>query len=524
MLLSPKPPVRRHSARPGRAAALGLALFALSAAFAAGQAQPIEEATGAFYPAATVPAAPPASAPAASIDLPPRAIAPAAAEPIEMTSPQPAGPPVIAVLDFVSNTLSQKEVAALSEALWAQIGLGGSVRMLPRDPTRRWLIANDLHPFMPYGPRVPMTRVAQALRAGFVATGTIDRIDNAYALELELYSASSEVPVLRQAGVRFATLDQMLVAMNGLAARVLESAGAASGLRLTGAARASDWTEPAPARAAAGEVRSAAPAKTRVATGVHIVESGEGASASAGESAVRRAPTAAVKEPPAATIPADHAAPLAPAPETIPAATPAATPRPTPEPTPQATPRPTPEPTPSPAPQTAQPAAEAGHAASPAAEQAAKLLDEAGQLKAEDPARLAKLEEAVKLDPSNDDATRQLGFDYFKRGRYPDCIELCDRALKRAPGDSQLLMIKGSAQFSLGRYLDSIESCKASVAADPKNNYALYNLALSMEMAGSPGAAAAWRDYLDKAAADPAQQPLLPEARARLEALEKKAQ
>jgi cytochrome c-type biogenesis protein CcmH/NrfG len=85
-----------------------------------------------------------------------------------------------------------------------------------------------------------------------------------------------------------------------------------------------------------------------------------------------------------------------------------------------------------------------------------------------------------------------------------------------------LQTIKGSAHFEQKQYDESIKANREALGLDAANNWARYNLALTLMQKSPAEAAAAWHEYLDKAAADPAHAGLLEDARHQLAQVEGK--
>ena len=82
-----------------------------------------------------------------------------------------------------------------------------------------------------------------------------------------------------------------------------------------------------------------------------------------------------------------------------------------------------------------------------------------------------------------------------------------------------LQTIKGSALFELRKFTDARDAHAAAIKADPNNNWARYNYALTLSQLQLAEAATAWRDYLAHAQNDPAQSALLDRAKEQLTAL-----
>jgi tetratricopeptide (TPR) repeat protein len=495
-------------------------------------------------------------------------VAPMASVP-PIVSAQPdapaAGPPILALLDFETSTLPHGEVQALSEALWAQLNLSGRARLLPREGTRRWLIANDLFPFLPYGPNVPMTRVIRQLHADFLVTGRIDRVQGAYCLELAIHGGGDEAPIFQDVGARVANLGEMTVSMNTLAGEALDAIESHAGQSWTTQGRPGDRgrmsvrseeRSSTPPSVDKPPLKTSRPNKTRVGSAdeeplaARPRRIGEASVATRNASdepsnrtkAKAKAKTKAKSKAPAAAIarPAQTDALPAIGPESQPARPSEPTNGPVSGPAgaaPSASADMSPSAPASGAPETpakgqaptgakGQASTDAkGQASTDAAQRADRLYKEALALGLKNPGRQEKLEEAVKLAPGDSARAQQLARDYFQLARYGDCVRACDAALAASPKNSQLLVIKGSAQFSMSQWDAAAKTCRASVAADPGNDFARYNLALALGMMGSGEAGAAWKDFMDHAAAnaDAQIQGLLPDARQRLAELEKQA-
>lgn len=381
-----------------------------------------------------------------------------------------ASSPVVALLDFNTSTLESGNVEALSQALWSRL-LQQRIRMLPRKPTRNYLIRNDLHPFTPYMPKVPMSEVARNLRADFVVSGNIDRIEDTYAMDLNIYSNRAGGSILREADLRQADLNDMLDHMDRLAGQ-LDVAMAREASETTPAVRTRVSSPGAVLHLPRTTKRREDPLKTRTA-------------------------------PPAVASREDQPTPRI-TPTPTPTPTPAATPkvtipadRPEPRATPSARPTPQPEPT-----------------AAPTEPAAAAMYQQALSAPAGSPERLNMLKKAVKLAPGEVQYRRVLASAYYRRNKYAESIEQCDAALQIAPGESLVLTIKGSALLELDQHPSALHVFEQAIEGDPTNYWARYNRALTLtRMERTEAAIEAWESYLSKAEGDVEQASWLEQAR-----------
>ncbi|MCL5269626.1 MAG: hypothetical protein M1457_03510 [bacterium] len=413
------------------------------------------------------------------------AAAPVGAQP--PPAPPPGGRPVVGLFDFQSRTLNQDRIEALSQALWARLLAAGDLGLLPREPMRNYLIASDQFPFAPYGPAVPLGIVSRALGADYLVMGHIETAAGLVTVDLSIWSAREGRLILKNAQLRPLTLEALMAAMDDLAGRIrgkLLFPDAAAGLetknhlvkplpcpppRERPEAEKPKWTPP---------VKPHPPARPR----------------DAGPRAER---------PPEATpVPTPRATP-----------TPAPPPKPTPRPTPTPSPSPTPSPTATPTP-TSSPSPTPSLTPTPgAAEQAQAFYAAAIALPRDSAQRLAKLEQAVALAPANATYLQQLANEYYLRQQYAKCVETIDRALAIKKGDSVLLTVKGSSLFAMNQLEQARAAFEAALASNSANFYARYNQALTMTAQKDPNAAQAWRDFVARGEQDPAQKPLVEQAR-----------
>ena len=464
----------------------------------------------------------------------------AAATPMEVvrTDPPPGQSisPIIALLDFESSTLTSGEQKALTQAVWARLHRLGNIRMMPRSPTRSWLIRNDLHPIVPYQQAILPNQVVRALNVDYLLTGHVDQIQGLFVADYTVFSRRAGRAIHQDVQWRRADLEQMLDAFEEMAAEMWEMIQADhQGLEVLGAAPPIMTEEVARTIPAVLHKAPSEQSKTRVREASIITD---------------LPPDVPAREPPPEPTPAtEQPAVSTPPPEpepaptvTVPAQTPETEATPTIEKPAEETPQPIEQPPEPEIPQTRQ-QAEPTASPEPAAEKtepdtqqpptdedkkvnqlkAMQIYEEALTLERGSQERLDKLVEAARIDPEQNLFHRMLANEYYHRKLYEQCVTHCDKALKSHPNDSMLLTIKASALFNLDRLAEARVANEQAVAADPENLWALYNLGLTLTVLESTEeAVAVWRTYLEKAEDDPTHNELklIDDARDRLAELE----
>lgn len=428
--------------------------------------------------------------------------------------------PHVAMIDFESSTLVVDQLKAISQALYARLDALPGVLLLPRGATRRWLIRNDLFPFTPYTRPVPGERVTSALKADYLITGHLDKIDGVFNLDVSLFSNREGRYILKDAKLKRDDLDALLQCFSllslSLYRAIQENEAAPAGTVITAPLMPEKTPAPEPVKPKGGSTKkngrkttaprtTERPAEPRPAEETPLTPRGAGTPQNDEQ----------IFRPGAGRTPTPEATPEA-TPRITPRMTPRATPSPaaTPAPSVTATPRPTPAPT-----TTARPSVTPGATAEPtAAAQARELYQEA--LKPGTPAseRIQKLAEAVALAPAVGDYQQHLAMEYYNNGNYASCIGQCDKAIPSVdPADgekiSMLWTIKGSALIELTQYDQAAQAQEKALQVNPKNFWASYNLALALTMAKSSRAAAAWNNFITMADNDPDQAGLVQRAR-----------
>ncbi|MCE5230381.1 hypothetical protein LLG95_12420 [bacterium] len=442
--------------------------------------------------ACTTTAKPPATQPTA------QSVQPLVAKPVlvpatPLPAPSPAAAPdpkpqspdlVIAILDFESDTVPAEQTMALSQALAVSLFQPKEYGMLPRVETRRYLVANDLYPWMPYRADVPLVRVVGALKVNCLATGRVEKLGSGgYDLSIQLIGLDG-LPIVVKSQQVTGGIDDVATTIEQLAPSIRESivkSRSAAPSRIHTDKKLKSRLKRAPVQEKAIKPKDEKPAALVAAA----------------------APAQATPAPAKTAAPVETAKPepKPSAAEVIPIATATPKPSPTPTATPKtlvlrATPKTSPQPTAAP---TAKPAAKA--AKTPADDKVAKareLQKEANRLAVKNDKRLELLKQASELAPNDLQVLRGLANEYYLRDDFPKCVEVYTRALKIEPNNSMLLTFRGSAHYCQDQLAEASEDFGRAVQLDPGNHFARYNFALAAHMRKLPEAEKLWRDYLDK--------------------------
>ncbi|MBN1515496.1 hypothetical protein JXA32_02895 [Candidatus Sumerlaeota bacterium] len=95
----------------------------------------------------------------------------------------------IAVIDFYSDTLRNRDLNSISQVTWDLVFNTHRYRLVTRDNVIKILTEKNMLPSDPYAPKLQPAAVAEALNADFLFVGNINKIDNTYALSLHVWSA-----------------------------------------------------------------------------------------------------------------------------------------------------------------------------------------------------------------------------------------------------------------------------------------------------------------------------------------------
>lgn len=446
-----------------------------------------------------------------------------------------AAPPVVAVLDFESSTLSTDEENAFSQAIWFEFYRNQSVRVLPRDDVRQYLIRYDLHPNLPYEPSVPLARIAAALRADYVIMGNVNQLGESTAVNYSIHSAKLRQTFVKESVLQRGKLGDLLLSVPEIAGTMQRSIGGVESGAITGPQASAPVIR---SEADAGPIKAAQrmtkvrenpsePVEAPPAQAAPQTTPSENDIELPGEPVNKLPPPpatpevapepAAQPEPVSTPEPTPATTPVStpePTPAVTPMVTPAPTPRATPEPTPMATPSLTPEPTPEPTPiATPEPTPEVTPApteapkalpgVSDADRQAAReAYQEAMTFAVGSPERIERLRRSVTLDPTVGETKKALAMAYYFAQDYPRSVETCRAAIALLPEDSLLYTLLGSAYFESKQWDEARQAQERALEIDPNNLYSRFNLALTLQAQGSPKAAEAWQDYLKRSEGD----------------------
>jgi cytochrome c-type biogenesis protein CcmH/NrfG len=111
-----------------------------------------------------------------------------------------------------------------------------------------------------------------------------------------------------------------------------------------------------------------------------------------------------------------------------------------------------------------------------------------------DPAMLARLEDALKADPRNFEALRELGNIRYDERNFTEAAALYARALQVKPDDLNVRSDRGGALLQGRQIEEAIGELKTVLSKDPTHPQALYILGVALleGKADRTGALAAW--------------------------------
>ncbi len=130
------------------------------------------------------------------------------------------------------------------------------------------------------------------------------------------------------------------------------------------------------------------------------------------------------------------------------------------------------------------------------------------------------LRAAIRANPRDADAHRQLGLLYVRKGRLDRALQEFRAAVELAPDDPANIANLASALLQEGRPAEALELLDRAVQLAPRDLVVLFNRARALEETGRKAeAAAAWQAYLKLAAPRPEEAKSVREARRRLRRL-----
>ena len=390
----------------------------------------------------------------------------------------PSRTPVLALIDLNSQTVSAEELRAISRALHVEFSRLG--RFVPCGPSavHDRLASLGLLPYDPSRPPPTPAQLASALQADYLVMGALNRVGDLWALATEIYDARRNAIVRTNSrtaqGGMAELLTQIPAAVSALAEGLPEPLLAPSKSldEVYGGLQALEPLATAPASApssAQTSQSSGAPADPLLAAQQEIAALSRRTKSL--ETDLEKQ-NALVKQYRAESDRLKRE--LKDAKERI------AQPTPVPEETPQAADK----------------------------AKAAELAAAAKQpgLAPED--KIAKLKEAVLLDPAAAERHLELAKAYYASQDYEAAERACNAGIAAHPADSSLRTVLGATFFAKGDYTRAEKAYREALSVKPSDPYAQYNLALTIPKTVQDGSRNAealkeWERYLQLAGANP---------------------
>ncbi|HPS03039.1 MAG TPA: hypothetical protein PLA90_15980 [Candidatus Sumerlaeota bacterium] len=171
------------------------------------------------------------------------------------------------------------------------------------------------------------------------------------------------------------------------------------------------------------------------------------------------------------------------------------------------TPAPAPAKTPTPAP------------AADGKKQAREAFDKAIATPKDSQEGLAAAQEAVRLDPGNEEFEGELLQRLYQTGKHAEAAELGKRVAVLS-NDPNVLLYTSAAHAALGQHQKAIEVLDILLKKQPKNGFALYNKAVSLSYLDTKKAKEAFQVYLNNSKDDPEQAAWVQDAQQKLQQLQ----
>ena len=509
---------------------------------------------------------------------------PAPAETIERVSSADLIP-LVAVIDLETDTLPPSQAEAATTQVWNGGQKAGRTRLVRLPASRHVLSVCNLTPTDPYRPPPSRRQMAEALQADYLIVGNVNRLEDAYVLELLLYNTAldsitrgrnavtntglagllNKIPAMVEdllKAVPYRALAAIPEVSHGTRDVSADSGGKSirekllerevEQLRLENdrlqrqlAALGQAPQSGGPDVAAAGPDDTGQPGSTGpAATPQEESQVREGHKRPTGVkvSVVAKRSPVVPKEVPGAPPSTTGERPTpqpAPTPAGPRAEEPSATPKPTPvagsvapQPTPAPEPTPTPKPTPSGLPTLAptpsiEPAAKPTPRpvteAEPDKEDAQTLYNESKRFALNAPEGIPPLEKALELAPDNVAYQRDLVTRLYSTGKVSACAERGEEFVRRGTVDESLNLYVGAAYWSLKEYRKALEATDRVLKINPDNGYAVFNRAMNLYGLSEPGAAQAFHTFLDRFGGNPEFEKYAATARSSLNKLESRS-
>ena len=494
------------------------------------------------------------SAPGRQLDLSPLPPRPAPVEELSLSlypTPEPefVGSkdeiPICAQIDLEGETLKSQEMVLLSQTVWNEMQRSQRTRLLTPKYTRSALAERGMTPGAPYGIPPSRRQMAKALNVDYLILGNVNGVGKTYVMELMLYDAARDSVCRSQAASSAAGL-------GGLLREIPRMVGALQSAMPRKILRPRLDNVPAPTIGGSQQVspadrdsllsreirearlendrlrqelaalkgqggrgektRSPETSQTPSEKGP-LLSSEEKGAAKTGKARVSAAQSKTKKQ-------ASKAA----------RATVAPTVTPTPSPTTPTESRPgegaPPAKESATSPSTPEVTPKVGALAQPAPqestdqEKAKAKYAEALRYPTTSSDGIKPLEEAVNLSPNNGEYQRALVTRLYYTGQFVACAKRGDGFVKQGSTDVTIFIFVGAAYTALTDYPHALSIIERAIVMDPKNGYALYNRALTLDLMNDARAAEAFRRYLQVARNDPGQAQWVPEAEKKLQELE----
>jgi len=450
------------------------------------------------------------------------------------------GKPIVAVLDFSSDSLSPYALAILTQKMIAEVQAAGSAETIGYAGSRRALSEQGLLVTDPYLAPPANRDYAKALNADFIILGNVGKIGKKLSMDAALYSRKRDAVVASETIVsQSVDPSDLLEALAPIAARFERAWTGRNGAPITAAERLLSQAPAPPAPAALpgkGEPQPG-PGKETLQARAAAERSPSEAKAPPAKAKAKKAAKAARKAEPTASapLPAPSPAPAAGAlagptgptgltgPTGVPAPASVSAPAGAPEPIAAAiAPVPTPAPAGAPAPVASAastvsaapsaPAAPVGPAAQLSAAETTKpiaargeppidgtdedLFAEAKNLAIDHPRRYLILKKLAERNPKNLLYLRYLCHASYCQDKMEETLQNCDGVLRPEPTDSAILTIKGMAYYNLDKYQEAVNVLRRALMYDPNNVQAQFNLAFTYQVVDPARAKEEHRKYL----------------------------
>ncbi|MCX7017352.1 MAG: tetratricopeptide repeat protein [Candidatus Sumerlaeota bacterium] len=416
----------------------------------------------------------PTSVPAASGPAPAR---------IAVSQPTPS----LAIVDLDSETVSTPELRAVGQALETEFARLGKFALEPQEKTRKELVSVGLLPYDPYKAPPPNAQLAGALGAEYLLRGTLNKVGDLFSLNTEIYDARRDTvarsdsrvaqgglgDLLTQAGAIVTALTQGLSDCATGPAAPLEPVYGSSASAPAGVSIAS----PPRAEAASGPLADARDQIAELSTEVKKLRTDlDKQNALAAQykdetdrlrrdlSTTKERVRETVASKPEGTKPADQA-------------------------------------------------------------KAAELAEAAKQPGLSQEEKIAKLAEAVRLDPQTPDRHLDLAKAHYAARDYDKAEQACAAGIQLHPRNAALRTVLGVTYYAREDYVRAEKAYREALSISPSDSFAQYNLALTIsktvkDHSRDGEAMAEWERYLKIALNDPSQAYWVEQAKAEISALQ----